>query len=194
MTTTSVSLLQRLQTNSDPASWQRLVDLYAPLLHAWLRRAAVQLPDAEDLVQEVLCVVVRELPNFRHPERPGSFRAWLRTILTHRLRDFWRARKVMPAPTGGSDFADLLNQLEDPHSTLSQLWDREHDQHVTRRVMGYVEPEFEPTTWRAFQRVVLDGAKPAEVAAELGLSLNAVWLAKSRVLRRLRQEMQGLTD
>jgi RNA polymerase sigma-70 factor (ECF subfamily) len=88
----------------------------------------------------------------------------------------------------------VLEQLEDPNSALSQLWDREHDQHVTRRLLELIEPEFSATTWQAFRRVVLEGAKAAEVAAELGITANAVWIAKSRVLARLREELRGLTD
>ena len=88
----------------------------------------------------------------------------------------------------------MLDELEDPKSRMSELWDQQHDQHVARRLMELVQPHFEASTWRAFRRVVLDGAKAAVVAEELGVSVNAVLLAKSRVLSRLRQEMEGLTD
>jgi RNA polymerase sigma-70 factor (ECF subfamily) len=194
MAETSVSLLQRLQERPDPESWQRLVDLYTPLLRQWLRRQAVADADADDLAQDVLAVVVRRLPDFRHNQRPGAFRHWLRTILAHRLGDHWRAQKSRPVATGDSDFQRQLEQLEDPASALSQLWDQEHDRHVVHRLLELLEPHFEPATLRAFQRLVRDGARAAEVAAELGISVNAVLLAKSRVLRRLRQEARGLTD
>jgi RNA polymerase sigma-70 factor (ECF subfamily) len=194
MAETSASLLERLRCHPDPASWQRLVDLYTPLIRHWLRRHGLQPPDAEDLVQEVLAAVVAELPRFHYDPARGSFRAWLRAVTANRLRAFWRSRQARPAATGDSTFAErVLDQLADPHSDLSRLWDREHDQHVAGRLLELIEPEFEPSTWRAFRRVVMDGIKPAEAAAELGLSVNAVFIAKSRVLRRLRQEMQGLT-
>lgn len=193
MMDTSASLLQRLQATSAPDDWQRLVELYTPLLRDWLRRAGVPLHDAEDLAQDVLGVVVRELPHFRKQDRAGSFRAWLRTILTNRMRNYWRSRHSIPVATGNRDVAALLDQLENPTSELSQLWDREHDRHVTQRLLAAVEPEFEPKTWRAFQRVVLDGARPAAVANELGLSVNSVWLAKSRILHRLREAMRDFT-
>ncbi len=194
MPPTSVSLLERLRSQPDAESWRRLVELYTPLIHGWLRRHAVAPADADDLTQDVMAVVVRELPNFEHNHRPGAFRNWLRTITVHRLRMLWRSRQNRPAATGDSDFLQMLDQLEDPHSGLSRLWDREHDEHVARRLMELAEPQFEPTTWRAFRRVVLDGVKAAVAAAELQLSVNAVLLAKSRVLSRLRQEMEGLTD
>ena len=86
----------------------------------------------------------------------------------------------------------LLRELEDEHSDLSRLWDREHDAYLTQRALQLLEPEFKPPTWRAFRRQVVDGADAEAVAAELGLSVNAVCIAKSRVLRRLREELAGL--
>jgi RNA polymerase sigma-70 factor (ECF subfamily) len=88
----------------------------------------------------------------------------------------------------------MLDQLEDPNSALSKQWDLQHDQHVARRLMELIQPHFEPKTWQAFRGVVIDGQKAAEVAPKLGMSVNAVLLAKSRILSRLRQEMRGLTD
>src|SRR5207249_2443808 len=114
--------------------------------------------------------------------------------VTHRLRDFWRAQRARPQATGGSDFLRLLEELEDPTSGLSRLWDQEHDRHVAEKILEQIEPHFEPTTWQAFQRVARAGSRPADVAVELGISVNAVLLAKSRVLRRLRRECQGLAE
>jgi RNA polymerase sigma-70 factor (ECF subfamily) len=118
----------------------------------------------------------------------------LRTILVNRLRHFWRARQAQPQAPGGSDFAGVLDQLEDPDSRLSRRWDREHDEHVARRLLELIEPEFEVSTWTAFRRVALEGVRPADAAAELGVTVNAVFIAKSRILSRLRQEQAGLTE
>ena len=191
---TSVSLLERLRRQPDDESWQRLVDLYTPLLRGWLRRHLVPHEDVEDLVQEVMAVLVRELPQFHYDRSRGSFRGWLRAITVNRLRMFWRARQSRPLATGDSDLARKLAELEDPHSALSQVWDREHDRHVANRLLEMVAAEFEAPTWQAFQHLVMDGAKPSAVAADLNISLNAVYLAKYRILRRLRQEIAGLTD
>jgi RNA polymerase sigma-70 factor (ECF subfamily) len=102
MAETSHSLLDRVRAPGDPAAWRRLVDLYTPLVHRWLRPAHLQPADADDLAQEVLAVVVRKVPEFRHDGRAGSFRAWLRAITAHRLRDHWRA-KYAHAPPAGPD-------------------------------------------------------------------------------------------
>jgi RNA polymerase sigma-70 factor (ECF subfamily) len=190
---TSFSLLDRLRSRPDDAAWQRFVDLYGPLLHGSLRRQGVRPEDADDLVQDVLGVVLRELPAFRHNERPGAFRAWLRAILVNRLRGFWRARQSQPIAEGGTP-AHELEQLEDPDSRLTRLWDQEHDRHVLRRLMELIRPEFAPATWQAFWQTTVDEKPAATVAQELGLSVNAVWLAKSHVLRRLRQESRCLLD
>ena len=193
MLPTSVSLLERLRTNPDDGAWERLVAVYRPWVVGWLRRQGLGDSDAEDLAQDILLVVLRELPSFQHNRRPGAFRAWLRAITVHRLRDFGRSRRYWPRPGDGA-LPDRLDELEDPDSPLSRLWDEEHDRHVVGRLLALVEADFEESTWRAFRAVMLEGEKPAAAAARLGLSVNAVLLAKSRVLARLRQEGQGLID
>jgi RNA polymerase sigma-70 factor (ECF subfamily) len=170
------------------------VDLYTPLLHRWLRPANLQPSDVDDLVQEVLAVVVRKVPDFSHDGRPGSFRAWLRSITVHRLGDYWRARYAHAPPAGPDDLGRMLAELEDPHGRLSRVWDDEHDQYVLERVMELIEPEFKPATWSAFRRHVIEGRSADAVATELGVSPNAVFIAKSRVLQRLRDEIRGLLD
>lgn len=193
MSQTPVSLLERLRLRPDQDAWRRLLHLYEPMLRGWLRRYAVQAADADDMIQEICGVMLREIPAFDHGGRPGAFRRWLRGVMVNRLRVFWRERRKQPHAACAAP-QNLFEQLEDPASELSRLWDAEHDQHVTRRLLALLQPEFEPTTWRAFQLLVLEGRPTAEVARELGISVNAVRLAKSRVLRRLRQEAAGLID
>ncbi|HEY7312404.1 MAG TPA: sigma-70 family RNA polymerase sigma factor [Gemmataceae bacterium] len=194
MLDTSISLLERLRLRTDDVSWQRLVDLYTPLVRDWLRRHDLDGADADDLTQEVMQVLVRELPNFHHDLRPGAFRRWLRNVTINRLRIFWRDRRSRPTAAGGSNFGHVLDHLEDPNSGLSRLWDEEHDRHVAHRLLELIEPEFESTTWRAFRGLVLESKRTADVAAELGITTNAVRIAKSRVLGRFRQEIDGLLD
>jgi RNA polymerase sigma-70 factor (ECF subfamily) len=164
-----------------------------PLLRRWLRRYGVGQPDTDELVQEVLAVVARDLPKFRHNERRGAFRCWLRTILVHRLRNCRRSERQQPVAHGSTLLLDrLADQLEDPRSNLSRLFDIEHDLYITHRALDAIQPEFKPHTWRAFRRLMLENAEPETVAAELGMSVPAVYTAKSRILNRLRQEMRGL--
>jgi RNA polymerase sigma-70 factor (ECF subfamily) len=194
MTQTSATLLQRLNNRSDFVAWQRLVDLYSPLINSWLRRQAVSTEDAEDLTQEVLGIVVREVSQFQHNGRAGAFRTWLRTITINCLRQSWRSRCVRPHTTRLPNLDSALDQLEDPASELSRRWDREHDEFVLHRLLDLIEPEFRPATWQAFRRQVIDGAPAEMVAAELGLTVNSVLIAKSRVLSHLRRNAEGLVD
>jgi RNA polymerase sigma-70 factor (ECF subfamily) len=184
---TSLSLLDRLGDRSDADAWSRLVRLYGSLLHTWLHSAGLQAADRDDLSQRALEVLIRRLPHFRHSGRPGAFRAWLRSITTNLLRQFWRQR-----PAAGA--AGVLEQLCDPASSLSRCWDEQHDHHVLQGLLEQVEPEFAKPTWQAFRRAALDGVPARQVAAELGLSVNAVLIAKSRVLARLRQQAGNLLD
>lgn len=118
-----------------------------PLIHETLSRLTVTLADADYLVQEVLHVIVRELTRFRHNQQPGAFRAWLRTITIHRLRNYWRGRQTgIRAGTGGEVWK-TLDQMEDLISDSSRAWEAEHDRHVTRRLMKQSVPDFEPTSW-----------------------------------------------
>jgi RNA polymerase sigma-70 factor (ECF subfamily) len=187
---TSRSLLERVRDSANAESWRRLVDLYTPWLHGWLRRCQIPDADRDDFVQEVLVVVANEVGEFELGERRGAFRNWLRTILFNRLRHYWRQQQTRPLIGA----ADILTTLEDPRGEFDQIWDREHDEYVTRRLLDLIEPEFMPATWRAFRRQVVDECSASSVADELGLTANAVLIAKSRVLRRLREEARGLTD
>lgn len=194
MLSTSVSLLERLHDNEDRIAWERLNTLYSPLIRNWLLRHGVGPTDAEDLVQEVLLIVIRRYPEFQHSKRTGAFRAWLRTIAVNCCRDHWRRMRIRPTAAGGTDFIGYLDQIADPDNPLSQEWDREHDLYITRRLLEMIQPEFEAKTWDAFRRVTLQGEPAAEVAATLGITTNAVFIAKSRVLSRLRAEAAGLID
>ncbi|HUE71198.1 MAG TPA: sigma-70 family RNA polymerase sigma factor [Pirellulaceae bacterium] len=194
MSETSLSLLDRLTHEPQAAAWDQFVELYRPLLTRWLTRYGVQGEDADDLTQETLMVVVRELPRFRHAQRAGSLRAWLRTILVHRLRDFWRSRSYRPLATGNTDFQAQLADLADDASRISQVWNREHDELVMQRLLEAVRGRFAPQTWQAFRRQVIDGLSAEGVATELGMALGSVYVAKSRVLNALRREAAGLLD
>ena len=194
MADTSITLLQRLQRSDDSENWERLMSLYRPLLTAWLRRYHVQDSDLEDLMQEVLIAVSKDVNKFEHNGRPGAFRAWLRSIMVNRLRNFWRSRGRQLQAQGGSDIQLRLAQLDDPSSEMSRLWNRQHDLHVARRLLRQVESDFTPQTWAAFTKVAIEGQRTNIVAEKLGISINAVLIAKSRVLSRLRREAAGLVD
>jgi RNA polymerase sigma factor (sigma-70 family) len=194
MDDTSLSLIDKARANSGDRAWERFVDIYSPLLHNWLSRLDIQAGDADDLVQEVMIVISRELPGFEHNGRTGAFRKWIRTILVNRVRNHWRVRDYEPAPSGGSSWTARIEQLADDRSDASREWDLEHDRHVMARLLAHVRTQFETQTWEAFHRQVVEGIRADVVAAELGVSLNSIYVARSRVLSALRREAQGLID
>ncbi len=193
MNETRQSLLQRAQRGESDA-WKDLVDLYRPLILAWLNRQGVPAADLEDLSQEVLLSVVKQLPGFQHCGHRGAFRSWLRTIVCRRTADYWRALEVDTLARGGSGATAALEQIADPDSSLNRQWDEEHDRYVFRCLLKLVAEEFEPLTMQAFRLLALDGVSGAEAAQELGLSVPAVYVAKSRVQARIREEAEGLID
>ena len=193
MNETRQSLLLRAQ-NGEQDAWKDLTDLYRPLIIGWLQRQGVPARDVDDLSQEVLLSVVKHLPGFQHSGHRGAFRSWLRTIVCSRTTDYWRAIDAGTQAQGGSGATAALQQIADPDSALNRQWDEEHDRYVLQCLLDLVEEEFEPVTLQAFRRLALDGVSGAEAAQELGLSVSAVYVAKSRVLARIRQEAEGLID
>jgi RNA polymerase sigma-70 factor (ECF subfamily) len=188
---TSVSLLDRLKVaRPDASDWHRLQGIYLPLIRRWLARVPGLGDEADDLAQDVFMVVVRELPRFER-RREGSFRAWLRQVTVNQARSQWRRRRRRPA-VGLDPAVGFLDRLEAPDGDLAREWDRDHDHHVFERLLAIVLPDFQPATWEAFRRFALDGVPAAEVAAELGISENAVLQAKARILKRLRAEAGDL--
>jgi RNA polymerase sigma-70 factor (ECF subfamily) len=193
MNETRQSLLLRAQVGETDA-WTDLTDLYRPLILGWLNRQGVPARDLEDLAQEVLLSVVKHLPDFQHSGHRGAFRSWLRTIVCSRTTDYWRAADTAAQASGGSGATAALQQIADPDSDLNRRWDEEHDRYVLDCVLDLLDEEFEPLTLKAFRRLAVDGVSGAEAAQELGLSVAAVYVAKSRVLARIRQEAEGLID
>ncbi len=192
MDVTSQSLLHRLRDEPQHEDWSRFMAVYKPFIERFIRLDAALAADAEDICQEVLAKVVQHLPRF-HRQRDGSFRTWLKTLTANEVKLFWRKRQVQ-RKVGNVEIQPLAEALANPRNELSLAWDREHDHYLVCRLQAIVEPEFSTLTWRAFALRVLEGKTSAEVAAELGLSKNAVDIAKSRVLSRLRQEADGLLD
>jgi RNA polymerase sigma-70 factor (ECF subfamily) len=171
-----------------------MIDLYSPMIRAWLGRYELRESDVDDLSQTVMAAVVASLPSFHHSGRVGAFRTWLRTIAINSARQKFRMDRNAAASPGGSAFLASLDELDDPDSNLSHVWNQSHDAHVLRLLLAWAEPNFEPKTWQAFRQQVFDQAKPKLVAEELAMSVSAVLVAKSRVLKRLRELGRGLID
>ena len=177
--------------------WRRLVALYGPLIYRWGRRSGLDEHAAADVVQEVFQTVHRKIADF-HRDRPGdTFRGWLNRITQNKVSDKRRRAAREPDAVGGSLAHKQLQQVLD-HPTVecsdSESEDGDEVGWLYRRAMDFVQHEFEPATWQAFWQVTVDDRKPADVAADLGLSRNAVYVAKSRVLSRLRAEFAEVIE
>jgi RNA polymerase sigma-70 factor (ECF subfamily) len=190
MHTTPISLLERLrQPVQREADWRRFVRLYTPLLASWASRAVWPGEDPDDLVQDVFAVLVQKLPEFVYDPGKKSFRGWLRAVARNRWHDLHRRRRLPVRPDHGRpppepEGPDLFAAFEEA----------EYRQHLAGRALQLIQAEFPPAVWRSFWEYVVDSRPPADVARELGVTVNMVYLAKSRVLARLRQELDGLLD
>ncbi len=169
--------------------------LYAPLIYFWCRQLGLQDSDADDVVQEVLLAVAARVGEFQRTRAEGSFRGWLRTITRHKLGDFIRADSRRQRII---DEAKLPSGLLTAAQSAAEEPDGEARDNETRlifnRVLELIRTRFEDSTWRAFLRVVMDGAAPRDVAEELNLSVESVYQAKSRILRVIRDELHDLGD
>ena len=185
MVTTSITLMERLRDQHDSEAWQHFVAIYTPLVMHWVRKSGVVADEANDLVQDVFVILLRELPKFQY-DPDGSFGAWLRTITMNRCRDAFR-RKHNDRPISLEVEPELPIDADD-------FCETEYRAFIARRALALMQAEFEPSTWRACWETVVEGRSSCEVAAELSLSLNAVYVARGRVLRRLREELSGLLE
>src|SRR5262245_55049057 len=188
MDRTPHSLLDRLRTADSAEAWGRFVDLYTPLIYFWACRMELQADDAADLVQEVFTILLQKLPEF-HLDPSRSFRAWLRTVTTNKWRDMLRRKAA--ALRQGTDAR--LDEVAVPDGAAA-VWEGEYRAWLVKLALEIMKAEFEPATWQACWAVVVEGRPAAQVAAEQGRSLVAIYAARSRVLRRLREELAGLLD
>ncbi len=199
----SSTLLQRVRAKR-PEAWERLVDLYGPSVYRWCRRGGLGPSDAADVVQEVFAAVARCVDDFRRDRTDGhtadSFTAWLATIARNKIRDHYRRQKDRPRAAGGTAAQRQFLEVPNPEAANPEASDpidrselQQTDRLLSRRGLQLVRAEFENRTWEAFWRTTVDAHAPTDVADDLGMSVAAVYKAKSRVLRRLRQELDGLT-
>jgi RNA polymerase sigma-70 factor (ECF subfamily) len=190
----SSSLLARLQLR-EPEAWQRLVRLYYPLVRQWCQRSGLQAADAADVAQEVLRALAAGVERFERDEGRSSFRGWLYGITRRQLLAYHRRCKNRPAASGGTEaqlrLAETPDEAYEESSVVDVLSERAG---LVRRALELVRGEVEEHTFQAFWRSAVEGQSPAVIAADLGVSVNAVYLAKARLLRRLREEFGDLLD
>jgi RNA polymerase sigma-70 factor (ECF subfamily) len=190
---TRVSLLLRIRDNRDAEAWGQFVEIYAPLVYGLARRHGVQDADAADLTQEVLQTVLRSAPTFVYDPARGSFRGWLLTVARNRLRKWVNDEKRHPPGCGGEEAQRALKEQPAPEEEIAR-WDQEYRQRLFEWAAEKVRPSFRPATWQAFWQTAVAHRDALAVAAELGMSVGAVYIAKSRVLARIKEQIQLLPE
>ena len=187
------SLLERLRTHQADA-WERLLQLYGQTVYGWCRRAGVSEVDAADVSQEVFTAVARHIADFRRQQPGDSFRGWLWTITRNKVRDHWRRHADRVQAAGGTTAQEVMQQVPAATEPGSVAGAEAESGHLYHRALELIRSEFEERTWRAFLMVTVEARLPADVAAELGMTPGGVYIAKSRVLKRLREEFKDLLE
>jgi RNA polymerase sigma-70 factor, ECF subfamily len=185
----SSTLLVQLQLRR-PEAWERFVKIYSPIIYRWCRRSDLLAEDAADVLQEVLTAVMHHLPEFRRDGAKDSFTGWLAAITRNKVRDLFRRRNGKAQARGGTTVQRQLAEIPDPEKSIHP--DAESVAWLSHRVLELIRAEFETRTWEAFWRTSVEGQMPVNVAADLQMTVPAVYMAKSRVLRRLRQTLGDL--
>jgi RNA polymerase sigma-70 factor (ECF subfamily) len=193
---TSTTFLDRVRQR-DTEAWSRFAELYSPLVYRWARQSGLQSSDAADVVQEVFTAVARTIGSFQNDGPTASLRGWLWTITRNQVRLHFRRLKDRPAAVGGSTAnhffgqqpADEASSVLIEHGVAPASFDAQAS--LVHRAVQLMRQDFQPQTWQAFWRLVVDGCSVAEVAEQLGLTPGAVRQAKFRVLTRLQSELEG---
>lgn len=188
MEITPVSLLLRLRHMPRPADWNRFVDLCTPLLLKWAKSVGLSDSAAADLSQDVFVVLIREMPQFEYdPNR--SFRKWLKTVTLNR----WRTdnRRTKPVSLDGPNEVQDGLLTDDPNESF---WEKEFARELVGRAMEISQNRFESKSWEAFRLMATEGYSAQQTADALGITVAAAFKAKSRILKTLRDELQGLFD
>src|SRR5262249_35758179 len=185
---TRPSLLVRIRDAGDREAWRQFVEVYAPLVYKFARRHGLQDADAADLTQDVLLAVAGASKKLVYDPERGTFRAWLYTVARNKLRNFLLARQRR-RDDGDPRLLDGQRAREEV-----ELWEKEYEQRLFDWAAGQVRGQFQESTWRAFWMTAVEGRGASEAAAELGMSVGAGYIAKSRVLARLRKEIKQVTS
>ncbi len=188
MPSTSESLLERLSTANNSESWSRFVELYTPLIFYWARKTGLQSQDAADIVQDVLTIVFQKLPDWKYdPSR--SFRGWLRAITLNRHRQLHRRKQINTVDAATSPIENVADK-----DFAQSTWDLNYARQLVATAMDLMKDDFAPKTWQALKQLMASGRPAADVARENDVSVWTIYAAKTRLMARLRHELNGLLE
>jgi RNA polymerase sigma-70 factor (ECF subfamily) len=191
---TRPSLLLRIRNAQDKEAWSQFVEVYAPLVYGFVRKRGIQEADAADLTQDVLRTVAVAAGRLEYDPQKGSFRGWLFTVTRNKLRNFLADQLRQCRGTGGTSAQHLLEAQQGRDEDEARTWDQEYEQRLFAWAADQVRDKFQESTWRAFWQTAVEGQSAKTVAERFGLSVGAVYIARSRVLARLREQIESLHD
>ena len=192
--TTRPSLLLRIRRRDDQAAWAEFVEIYAPLIHGYSRRRGLQEADAANLTQDVLSKVMSHAERFEYDPSRGRFRGWLLTLTRNRVNDHFSGLKRQTRGSGDTGVRAVLEQFSEQDEQDEEQWDSDYQHRLFHWVAEKIRDEFQETTWRAFWSTAVDGQAAKQVAEQLSMSVGAVYIAKSRVLARLKIHVRAVDD
>lgn len=192
---TRVTLLTRIRDGHDTVAWREFVQLYGPVVYRFARNRGLQDADAADLMQDVLRSVARNAHRMEYDPKRGTFRGWLYTVTRNKIYNFLSSQRNRPRGSGDADAQERLEAApaRDDEGPDAE-WEKEYQRRLTARAMDRVKDEFQPATWQAFWQTAVEGTSAADVGVGLKMTPGAVYVAKSRVLARLRDEVKKLMD
>ena len=189
---TRPTLLMRLRNVEDAEAWREFVRLYTPLVFRHCARQGLQEADAADVAQEVMRVASQAMPEFQYDAQRGKFRGWLLQTTRHRLYKFFDRQRRSPRAASKTAVERFFEQ--EPNADEQKRWDEEYHQRLFDWAAEKAKPEFQPTTWNAFWLTAVQSVSVKEVAGQLGISIGAVYIARSRVIARLRELIETVSD
>ncbi len=192
--TTRASLLVRIRDPRDAEAWSQFNRVYGPLIFRFARKHGFQDSDAADLTQEVLREVCRKIRQFDYDRELGRFRGWLLTVARYTLIRMRKAKTRQPGGTGDTATIRKLESVADDSDALEQDWNQEYERTVFEWASRDVRGQVLESTWEAFWRTAVEGRKPIQVARELGMSVGSVYVARNRVLARLKQQISEIDE
>jgi RNA polymerase sigma factor (sigma-70 family) len=188
---TRASLLVQIRDGANHVAWQEFASLYGPLVYAFARKRGLQDADAADLMQDVLRSVSTAIGRLDYDRSRGTFRGWLFTITRNKILNFLAARQIRPRASGGTTTNQLLDSHPD-NNDGADGWELEYQRRLASLAMDRIKQEFQENTWQAFWLTAVEGLAAADVAKRVGISPGAIYVAKSRVLARLKEEVEAM--
>ncbi|MBS0204729.1 MAG: sigma-70 family RNA polymerase sigma factor [Planctomycetes bacterium] len=190
---TRPSLLLRIRNADDVAAWREFAEIYGPLIHGFARKQGLQDADAADLAQEVLYAVAGAIGRLNYDRQLGRFRGWLLTVARSKLSNQYARKKRQPQGSGDSAMHESLQSVPS-NSDDEAYWDAEYERRLFEWAAERIRPGFQETTWQAFWLTAVDGKEVKAVSEQLGITVGAAYIAKSRVLARLKEQIQEIGE